>query len=279
MNKLIPLLILGAGITSHAASGQAADWSCKFTADRSASLDAAGAKKIVIGAGAGDLKVRGQDGQTSMKATGRACASSEEILSKIQLESRRDGDTLYLKTLMPEIDGGVFGINRYASLDLTVIVPKSAAIALEDSSGDLELDAVQSATVADSSGDMDIANVAGDLQVTDSSGDIEIEKIGGNLNVRDSSGDMEIEDVHGAVEIPVDSSGDIRIERVASVHIRNDSSGEIVIGHVKRDVSIDVDSSGDIRVDDIGGNFTVGADASGDIEHSKVAGTVQVPEK
>lgn len=277
MNKLIPLLVLGA---SHVITSNAADWGCKFTADRSATIDATGAKKIVIGAGAGDLSVRGQDDQTSVRATGRACASSDEILDKIQLESRRDGDTIYLKTLFPEISEGLLGFNRYASLDLTVIVPKSAAITVQDSSGDLELDAVQSAVVADSSGDLNISDVAGDLQVTDSSGDIEIEKIGGNLTVRDSSGDIEIEDVQGGIGIPVDSSGDIQIGRVAgSVHIRNDSSGGIVIGHVKRDVQIDVDSSGDISVDDIGGNFTVSADASGDINHSKVAGTVQVPSR
>lgn len=282
MNKLIRLLILGAGgvIASYAATSQSADWNCKFTADRSATVDAAGAKKIVIGAGAGDLSVRGQDGQASVRATGRACASSEAFLGQVQLESRREGDTIYLKTVFPEISDTAFGFNRYASMDLTVVVPKSAAVSLEDSSGDLELANVQSAVVADSSGDIDISNVAGDLAVTDSSGDIEIEKIGGNLNVRDSSGDMEIEDIQGSVEIPVDSSGEIQIERVAGgVHVLNDSSGEIAISHVKRDVLIDVDSSGDIRVDDIGGNFTVGADASGDIRHSKVAGTVRVPQK
>lgn len=276
MNKLIPLLILSAG---PAITGNAADWNCRFTADRSATLDASGAKKIVIGAGAGDLNVRGQDGQTSLRATGRACASSEDLLGQIQLESRREGDTVYLKTLLPQMSESSFGFNRYATLDLTVNVPTSAVIDLEDSSGDLQLNGVQSAVVADSSGDMEIGNVAGNLQVTDSSGDVEIRKVGGNLNLRDSSGDVEIEDVQGGVEIPVDSSGDIQIERVAGVHIVNDSSGEIIIDHVKRDVRIDTDSSGDISVDDVGGNFTVGADASGSIRHSKVAGTVQVPEQ
>lgn len=277
MNKLIPLLILSTG---YVITGHAADWNCKHTADRSATVDAAGAKKIVIGAGAGNLSVRGQDGQTSLRATGRACASSEEILGEVQLESRREGDTIYLKTLFPEAIENMSGFNRYASMDLTVTLPKAVVIALEDSSGDLELDGVQSAVVADSSGDMEIGNIAGNLQVTDSSGEIEIRKIGGNLNLSDSSGNMEIEDVLGTVEIPVDSSGDIRIHHVAgSVHIFNDSSGEIVIGHVKRDVLIDADSSGDVSVDDIGGNFTVGADTSGSIRHSDVAGTVQPPQK
>src|SRR5437868_9759064 len=100
MNKLIASLVLGAGyiVTAHAG-----DWGCKFEADRTATIDAKGAKKIVVGAGAGDLEVRGQDGQASMQASGRACASSQELLGKIQLQSRREGDTLYLKTIFPEI--------------------------------------------------------------------------------------------------------------------------------------------------------------------------------
>jgi len=276
MNKSLCLAVLCIG-TTFAGHVMAADW-CRFTADRAANVDAAGAKKLVIGAGAGDLKVRGESGQAGVRASGRACASSEKLLAEIRLESRREGDTVYLKTVLPDTDGVVFVFNRYATLDLTVSVPATVAIELEDSSGDTELKDVQSAIVADGSGDLDISNVAGNLEVTDSSGDIDIRKVGGNLSLKDSSGDMEIEDVQGSVLIPVDSSGDVRIARVTGgVHIVNDSSGSIVIDHVKQDVSIDSDSSGDISVDEIGGSFSVGNDGSGDIHHGKVAGRVSLP--
>ena len=277
MNKSLRLAVICLA-TAFAGHAMAADW-CKFSADKPAvTLDAAGARKIAIGAGAGDLKVRGVSGQASVIASGRACASSEKLLAEIQLETRREGDTVYVKTVLPETDGVGMIFNHYATLDLTVSVPSTVAIQLEDSSGDTDLKDVQSAVVADGSGDLAISNVAGDLEVTDSSGDIEIHKVGGNLSVKDSSGDMEIEDVKGSVLIPVDSSGDIHVARVTGgVHIVNDSSGEIVINHVKQDVTIDSDSSGDISVDDVGGNFTVGNDGSGDIHHGKVAGHVSLP--
>lgn len=271
MKKLLPL----ASLLLLAASAHADD--CRHGADRSASIDAAGARRLVIGAGAGDLKVTGKGGQTQVRATGKACASNDELLERIQIQTRREGDTVYVRTLMP--DDGMLSMNRHAWLDLTLTVPDSLIVELEDSSGDLDLSNVKSAVVADGSGDAEIEDIHGDLKVSDSSGDLEIERVSGNVRVTDSSGDLNIEHVDGDVDIPVDSSGDIHIERARSVHIRNDSSGEIVVRQVAGDVAIDSDSSGDISVADIGGNFTVGVDGSGSIRHERVGGKVQIPAK
>ncbi|HEY6644583.1 hypothetical protein [Povalibacter sp.] len=272
MHKLISALAIGLGFM---ASAQADD--CRHSADRSATADAAGIVRVVIGAGAGDLNVYGQSDASRVQASGKACASSAELLTQIQIDSRREGDTLYLKTLMPNsMDGGLF-LNVYATLDLSIRVPDSVAIELEDSSGDIELRRVKSAIVADSSGDIEIEDITGDLDVSDSSGDIEIERVAGNLKVKDSSGDMELREIRGHVEIPVDSSGDIDIVQAGSVHIHQDTSGGIVIRRVNRDVRIDTDSSGDIDVAEVGGNFSVGADGSGSIRQAKVLGTVELP--
>jgi len=258
------------------ASGAYAD-NCRHSADRTATVDTTGASKIVIATGAGDLKVRGQTGQSSLQANGKACASQEDLLNEIQIETRREGNTIYFKTLMPTLVDASLLFNRYATLDLTIVIPDSIAIELEDSSGDLQLSKVKSAIVADSSGEIDIEDIGGDLEVTDSSGDIEIERVAGNLKVEDSSGDMELENIQGTVEIPVDSSGDINIAQAGSVLIHRDSSGEIVIRRVNHDVRIDSDSSGDIDVEEVAGNFSVGADGSGGIQHAKVLGKVELP--
>jgi DUF4097 and DUF4098 domain-containing protein YvlB len=273
MNKILFAVAASLGLTAIAQ----ADDDCRHSAERSVSVDAAGITKIVVGAGAGDLKVRGQPGLSQVQAKGQACASKDDLLAKIQIESRREGSTLYLKTLMPTFEEGSFFSNSYATLDLAVQVPDSAAIDLEDSSGDLELSRVKSAIVADSSGDIEIEDIAGDLDVSDSSGDIEIERIAGNLKVKDSSGDMQLREIQGQVEIPIDSSGEINIVQAGAVHIHQDTSGEIVIRRVNRDVRIDTDSSGDIDVAEIGGNFSVGTDGSGGIRQVKVVGTVELP--
>jgi DUF4097 and DUF4098 domain-containing protein YvlB len=268
--------VLFLALAGIAAPAVAAD--CKFSRNDSGSVDASGAKRVVVQAGPGDLTVRGEDARKAVNVTGRACASSQELLDGLRLETRREADVVYVKVIAPSWDEQLFAFNRYAHLDLTVLVPKDATLDLEDSSGDLEVASVQSATVTDSSGDQSIRDVAGDLRVSDSSGEIEIERVGGALKLNDSSGDVRIDEVRGDVEVVVDSSGDIEIERVAgAVHIAQDSSGDITISEVQRGVTIGSDSSGSISVDRIGGDFTVSSDGSGSINHSRVMGKVSVP--
>lgn len=261
------------------ASGAFAD-ECRFGADRSARIDGDGIRKVVVLARAGDLEIYGEEGTTGVVAKGKACASSQKDLDAISIEGRREGDTVYVKTVLPESIERVFAFWKYdAYLDLIVTVPKSAILSVEDSSGDLEVNTVQEATIADSSGDQSVHGIAGNLHITDSSGEINIEQVGGNVRLSDSSGDMDVRDVKGSVEVTVDSSGDITIEKVAGeVHILHDSSGDIEIADVQHNVTIDSDSSGGIHVDRIGGDFTVGADGSGEIVHERVLGAVHLPD-
>ena len=250
---------------------------CKHTANRTANVAGPNIERVVVEAGAGDLVVRGGDGQ-DVKVDGKACASSAKLLEDIRLETRRDGNTVYVRTLMPDMSSGLFGTHN-VQMDVTVAVPKSATLKIEDSSGDMEVTDVQSAAIQDSSGDQTVQRIAGDLEVQDSSGEIKIVGVGGKLRLRDSSGDVDVDNVQGEVLIEVDSSGDLDIRRVsASVYVREDSSGDIEIHDVKGDVTIDDDSSGGIVVQDVGGNFTVGSDGSGSIRYERVTGSVRVPD-
>jgi DUF4097 and DUF4098 domain-containing protein YvlB len=251
---------------------------CKFSRDDSATVDASGAKRVVVNAGPGDLKVRGEDARKAVNVTARACASTQELLDGLAVETRRDGDVVYVKTTAPSWDEQLFTFSRYAHMDLTVLLPREAVLELEDSSGDLEVASVHAATVTDSSGDQRIRDIAGDLRVSDSSGEIVIERVGGALKLNDSSGDVRVDEVRGDVEVVNDSSGDLEVERVAgSVHIAEDSSGDIRVSEVQKNLTIDSDSSGSISADRIGGDFTVSEDGSGSINHSRVMGKVTVP--
>src|SRR4030095_3624971 len=104
-------------------------------------------------------------------AHGTACSSPSELLDQIKREIRRDGDTVYVRTVLPEMSGMVFGFARYAYLDVTVDVPKTATLKIDDSSGDMHVSDVQGAGITDSSGDQTLEHIAGDLDVADSSGE------------------------------------------------------------------------------------------------------------
>jgi hypothetical protein len=269
-------LILTCGFLSALGLSHTAFGDCEHTIPRSAEIDAVGARRVMIDVGAGDLVVTGTQGATRVLAKGEACAESTKLLDAVRIDTRRDGDTIYVKTVLPASDSWM----NSTSLDLKIELPASVAVELDDSSGDIELRNVAAAKVSDSSGDQSIREVDGDLSVDDSSGDIDIQTIRGNVSVRDSSGDVRVSDVNGSVTIPVDSSGGLSLRRVrGDVHILSDSSGDIVIADVNQNVLIDNDSSGDIRVSDIGGNFTVSHDSTGDLTHRHVLGSVNIPRK
>lgn len=276
MNKFAAQLLTGVMLSVLAAAAWADD--CKYSSERAANFPGP-VNKVVIQAEAGSLKVSG-DGGTGVKATGKACASSESLLGKIALESRRENDTVYLTVVISEGMRDMFSFGKYSSLDLDIVVPRNAELDITDSSGDVELSDVGTTRIEDGSGDLLLKNINGSLAVDDSSGEIRIISVAGMVQVEDSSGGIDIEDVRGDVKIVSDSSGDIAITKVTgNVDVLNDSSGDITIRDVKLNVKIGNDSSGDINVTDVRGDFTVTVDSSGNILYDRVGGSVRIPAK
>src|SRR5687768_441732 len=216
---------------------------CRFSSDRAANFTGT-IKKVVISAGEGSLKVSGA--AAGVNAKGRACASAEAMLSRITLESRREGDIVYLTVAVASGGmGNMFSFNKYASLDLDITVPKTAELKITDTSGDIELSDVGWTEITDDSGDMLLKNINGDLDVTDESGEMRIMSVAGRLTVKDGSGGIDIEDIRSDVKISLDSSDDISIAKVTG------------------NVDVVEDGSGDISIRDINGSVVIGKDGSG----------------
>lgn len=263
------LALVAAMTLSHSAVAD-----CKHSATRNVDIEARGLNKLVVEAGAGDLKINGVQGAQRVHGLGEACAESRERLDAIRLDARRDGDTLFVRAVLNDSHA-----KRHGDwMDISLDVPSNLVLSVDDSSGDLFIGNVAGLRVHDSSGDQVIRDLSGNVEVSDSSGDIEIKNVRGNVSVTDSSGDVVIADVNGNVSVPVDSSGGLSFRRIhGEVHISSDSSGDISIADVNKDVVIDNDSAGDIRVADVAGDFTVAHDSTGDIEHRNVLGTVRLP--
>ncbi len=251
---------------------------CEFRADRAAGVDAKGVEKLVIRAGAGDMKVVGRANAVRIEARGVACAHNQALLDAAQISVRREGNTVFVETSLPQDDDKFsWGKNQYAYIELGIALPVNLPVEAVDSSGDAEFEDLKSLQVQDSSGDLEIRRIAALADVNDSSGDLSIDGAG-SVRVQDSSGDAEIDEVRGDVEVTVDSSGDIHIAKVGgSVRIQQDSSGGIRVEDVKGSVTVEADSSGDIYAGRVGGDFTVRADSSGSIEHETIGGRISVP--
>ncbi|HVF35235.1 MAG TPA: hypothetical protein VND91_07915 [Candidatus Saccharimonadia bacterium] len=268
---VVALTLLVAGPCAHA-------WdACEFTAPRTLDLAANGVDTLVVRAKAGSLEIRAAAGE-SIAARGTACASDAKSLEAIRLVQSREGRSLVLSVEIPE-DSGDGWNNVQRALDLDITVPARLALQVQDSSGDATIRGVASVTVQDSSGDLRIDAIAGNVVVTDSSGEIDVRDVGGDVRIpADSSGDITARNVRGTVEVEQDSSGSISLSDIGGdALVGVDSSGEIEFARITGSARVDRDSSGGIEADDIGRDFVVRADGSGGISHDGVRGRVDIP--
>lgn len=230
------------------------DLICKFSAERQASIDTAGAERIEIAARGGDLNLRPATG-TRVLASGKACASREEYLAETQVHARRKGNTVQVFVRVPEDMKGIGTF--YATLDLDVQVPAGIPVEVTDTSGDTTIEKVRVTRITDSSGDLLARDLPAEVEIDDSSGDIRVENAAGLVKITDSSGDIVVRGARGVL-IPSDSSGDIDIERVSEgVRIENDSSGDILVTTVGTNVEVLADSSGTVRISGVTGTAKV----------------------
>lgn len=255
---------------------------CAFQAKRDLDLPAAGVKQLKLQTQAGDLRITGVAGMTSVEFHGKACASTQDQLDKLQLQHRAGADRLDVSTTAPdEQHFSLFG-SSYAYIDLEVRMPQALALELADSSGDVEVVDAGAIDLTDSSGDIKIRDPRGDVRVRDTSGDIDIEEAQSAVTIAsDSSGDIEIDGARRDVIVEDDSSGDVEIDKVGgNVRVGRDSSGDIKIRHVAGSAEVGSDSSGMIYADDIKGDFRVANKSGGRsaIEYTDIGGKVSIPD-
>jgi hypothetical protein len=212
-----------------------------YDAPRSATVAASGATLLKVDARAGQLRVTGRTDITEVRIRGTARASSQRLLEDIKLEATRNGNEVSVRVLMPDYRDDS-GWNTQMLLDLVIETPATLPVDIDDSSGDLTVEAV-----------------AAKVRIDDNSGNIRVRDAGGDVWIRDSSGNIDVRGVKGSVDIDEDSSGEIEIYDVTgSVHVGRDSSGGIDVSRV-------------------GGDFVVERDGSGSIEYDGVKGKIDVP--
>lgn len=235
---------------------------CDHRAHRAAQIDMAGVTHVIVIAKAGSLRVEGRDGVHTVAAAGEACTSDAGILRDITLTATRSGSTAMIEAHVPSLDGWNWFGSTSAALDFTVTLPPNVSVDINDTSGG-----------------MTVVNV-GTCSIDDTSGEIDVRRVHGDLTIRDTSGAIFVDDVAGNVHIPRDTSGEIEVRRAGgSVSIDEDTSGGITISGVKRNVFIGHKGSGSIYVSDVGGDFTVDHKGSGGIDYARVAGRVSLPAK
>jgi DUF4097 and DUF4098 domain-containing protein YvlB len=140
-----------------------------------------------------------------------------------------------------------------AKIDLTVEVPKSLSVDIDDGSGSIFVTGIaKNLKIVDGSGSIEIRMTAGPISISDGSGAIDLTDITGNLEVKDGSGKINIDRVKGNVYI-VDSSGSMTIKDIDGSLTVTDGSGSIEISDVTQNVFIKEAGSGTLEIDGVKG--------------------------
>ena len=231
---------------------------CRHEAQRSANVDAAGARLLELDAGSGSLRIEGKRGITRVTIRGRACASDQDLLDDIKLEARRDGGSVVVRANVRDNNDWSFHGREYARLDVVMEVPEGMAANIDDGSGSIELLHLGNVDLDDGSGEI-TAEDLGDVRIDDGSGEIHLTDMRGRVDIKDGSGEITLRNIAGAIEI-------------------DDGSGEIDVRLAKGNVRIS-DSSGGISVADVGGDFIVDDDGSGGIDYDNVRGRIDIPRR
>jgi len=224
-------------------------------------LAAADIQSLRIECGAGDLKVRGEEklDRIEVDATLHVRGISESELPEfkkeyVKLKLEKNGSQARLTA---EIEShfsleSLFG-GHEAYIDLQVRLPRRLALAVEDGSGDIEIkDAGGDVDVEDGSGEIRLVNVTGSVTIDDGSGDMVLAGLGGRIEIEDGSGDIELKDAGGDVDVD-DGSGEIRLVHVSGSVTIDDGSGDIVIDGVEKDLTIEEAGSGDVSIHNVKG--------------------------
>ncbi len=143
-----------------------------------------------------------------------------------------------------------------ATINLTVKLPRTLAVTIDDGSGAIMVTNLAGGLqLDDDSGSIDIVNLAGKLKIADGSGRIVIEDVRGDVEVQDGSGHININLVKGNVSI-TDGSGSIVVQDIDGSVTITDGSGSIEIQEVTQDVFINAAGSGAVEIEGVKGKVT-----------------------
>ena len=225
-----------------------------FETTKTLSLPAQGLSRFELRTGAGSLTVTGRDGLTSIEVEAKIVVrgvrdeNMERYLKdRVELTLEKRGDIAVLVSRVRNA-GIIFHFGGDDRIDLTVAVPKTLALEIDDGSGEIVVeDTAAAVRIDDGSGAVRVERVAGAVRVDDGSGEVFIKDVQGDVVVDDGSGGVEIRDVTGNVAVD-DGSGEIVIRRVGGQVTVDDGSGDIDNVDVEKDVRLIDTGSGDVSV-------------------------------
>jgi hypothetical protein len=203
MSSLVTALRSPFALTSALLLGACSFGAPKLQETRELVLSVSPGSHLTIEAGAGPMTVEGDDGDSIRVEAGIYQRSANDDY-RLVLEA--DGENG--ARLVAEAASTAFSSSDY--IDLTILVPRSTHLRIEDGSGSIRVRGVDGdLDLEDGSGSVTIAMIGGNITINDGSGSLSIEGIGGDLRIDDGSGSIDVSEVAGKVTVSDGSGADV----------------------------------------------------------------------
>lgn len=250
---------------------------CKVEKPEELALDLKGISTLVVDMGSDTLHVDGAADADGV-LRGRACASSDKRMQLLSLKQERRGDRLLLTLERAHRTIAISFGSDYAYHDLSIKVPPSLAVELNEGSGDAFISNVAALSAKLGSGDLEARQIQGDLRISVGSGDVVADSVGALQVDSVGSGDVTVNGVSADTRIGSVGSGDVTVRNGKDgVNIESLGSGDITLSGIDGSVELDHMGSGDLRVTDIDGDVVVNHIGSGNVHAKNVKGEIRKP--
>ena len=168
------------------------------------SFDVTGAVDLDVFTSNGRVTVRGIEGQTTveviaaLRSRGGSLIEAANRAAQIVVEMIHDGNHVVLS-----YDAGAhpWDVRRYSGVDFEITVPTTVDVEVGTSNGRIEVaDVAGVLELVTSNGAIEVSNAIGEVDASTSNGTIEVETFEGVLDLGTSNGRIEMENVIGVVD-------------------------------------------------------------------------------
>jgi DUF4097 and DUF4098 domain-containing protein YvlB len=228
-------------------------WGQQYDFPITASASAAGMKRIVFENSRGNIKIVGGDakdvtvtGHKIIRAYSRSDAERTDSSTPVEIVPQ--GDRLLVRTNQDRVPN-----NQRLDDDLEITVPKSLTVESRASSGDHD--------ITDLDGDVDITSGRSDVRLTRIAGNARLDvsrsslvratDIKGRLEIQGHGSDLELENIEGQVTINGDFSGNQEFKNLAKpLHFESNRGTELTVQAVPGRINMTL---GDFEAKDVVG--------------------------
>jgi len=234
LKTLLPLsaAVLLSGCIVHVKSGPGS--APKYFDNQQLTLSASSLQLLETEAGAGSLSIIGSDTATQITVDAEIFAYSADDFT---LTLKQKGNRAEL--IARASNSNNWQVNSPGpKINLTITVPSSLGHIIDDGSGEIEIKQVNGdIEIDDGSGSIIIVG-GKNIEIEDGSGSITVNNAKGDVKIDDGSGDIYANTIIGTVTID-DGSGSINVNGAGGLVIEDSGSGGLQIKNIKGKVEID----------------------------------------